>query len=139
MAGNAPPGGLQFCRASDCCACGVEGFRQPAHHLFAPAGAGFAQHEVAADLRVLRREPRSREVTLEDEGDPIELALRHSGISYDLVNLHVGDPTPVLEACSEMRPFAALTGLILVLAAAPALAQNVGQIAHARGGASCPR
>jgi ubiquinone/menaquinone biosynthesis C-methylase UbiE/glutathione S-transferase len=28
---------------------------------------------------------------------PIELALRHSGIPYDLVNLHVGDPTPVIE------------------------------------------
>jgi ubiquinone/menaquinone biosynthesis C-methylase UbiE/glutathione S-transferase len=28
---------------------------------------------------------------------PIELALRHSGIPYDLVNLHVGDPTPVIQ------------------------------------------
>jgi SAM-dependent methyltransferase/glutathione S-transferase len=28
---------------------------------------------------------------------PIELALRHSGIAYDLVNLHVGDPTPVIQ------------------------------------------
>ena len=28
---------------------------------------------------------------------PIELALRHSGIAYDIVNLHVGDPTPVIQ------------------------------------------
>jgi len=28
---------------------------------------------------------------------PIELALRHSGIPYDVVNLHVGDPTPVIQ------------------------------------------
>jgi ubiquinone/menaquinone biosynthesis C-methylase UbiE/glutathione S-transferase len=28
---------------------------------------------------------------------PIELLLRHSGIPYDLVNLHVGDPTPIIE------------------------------------------
>jgi len=28
---------------------------------------------------------------------PIELALRHSGIGYDIVNLHVGDPTPVIQ------------------------------------------
>jgi ubiquinone/menaquinone biosynthesis C-methylase UbiE/glutathione S-transferase len=28
---------------------------------------------------------------------PIELALRHSGIPYDLVNLNVGDPTPVIQ------------------------------------------
>ena len=28
---------------------------------------------------------------------PIELALRHSGIAYDLINLHVGDPTPVIQ------------------------------------------
>ena len=28
---------------------------------------------------------------------PIELALRHSGIAYDVVNLHVGDPTPVIQ------------------------------------------
>jgi ubiquinone/menaquinone biosynthesis C-methylase UbiE/glutathione S-transferase len=28
---------------------------------------------------------------------PIELVLRHSGVPYDLVNLHVGDPTPVIQ------------------------------------------
>ncbi|HEX4139871.1 MAG TPA: methyltransferase domain-containing protein [Candidatus Methylacidiphilales bacterium] len=28
---------------------------------------------------------------------PIELLLRHSGIQFDLVNLHVGDPTPVIQ------------------------------------------
>lgn len=28
---------------------------------------------------------------------PIELILRHSGIAYELVNLHVGDPRPVIE------------------------------------------
>jgi ubiquinone/menaquinone biosynthesis C-methylase UbiE/glutathione S-transferase len=28
---------------------------------------------------------------------PIELALRHSGIPYDVVNLHVGDPTPIIK------------------------------------------
>ena len=28
---------------------------------------------------------------------PIELALRHSGIPYDLVNLHACDPTPVIQ------------------------------------------
>jgi SAM-dependent methyltransferase/glutathione S-transferase len=28
---------------------------------------------------------------------PIELLLRHSGIAFDLVNLHVGDPTPVIQ------------------------------------------
>jgi ubiquinone/menaquinone biosynthesis C-methylase UbiE/glutathione S-transferase len=28
---------------------------------------------------------------------PIELALRHSGLPYDIVNLHVGDPTPVIQ------------------------------------------
>ena len=28
---------------------------------------------------------------------PIEVALRHSGIAYDIVNLHVGDPTPVIQ------------------------------------------
>ena len=28
---------------------------------------------------------------------PIELVLRHSGISYDLVNLHTGDPSPVIQ------------------------------------------
>jgi SAM-dependent methyltransferase/glutathione S-transferase len=28
---------------------------------------------------------------------PVELALRHSGIAYDIVNLHVGDPTPVIQ------------------------------------------
>lgn len=39
-----------------------------------------------------------------------------------------------------MKPFAALAGIALILAAAaPAAAQNATQIAHARGGASCPR
>jgi ubiquinone/menaquinone biosynthesis C-methylase UbiE/glutathione S-transferase len=28
---------------------------------------------------------------------PIELALRHSGIPYDIMNLNMGDPTPVIE------------------------------------------
>jgi ubiquinone/menaquinone biosynthesis C-methylase UbiE/glutaredoxin 2 len=28
---------------------------------------------------------------------PIQLALHHSGIPYDMVNLHVGDPTPVIQ------------------------------------------
>jgi glutathione S-transferase len=28
---------------------------------------------------------------------PIELVLRHSGIAYDVVNLHVGDPAPVIQ------------------------------------------
>jgi ubiquinone/menaquinone biosynthesis C-methylase UbiE/glutathione S-transferase len=28
---------------------------------------------------------------------PIELVLRHSGIPFDMVNLHVGDPTPVIQ------------------------------------------
>ncbi len=28
---------------------------------------------------------------------PIELALRHSGIPYDMVNLHTGDPRPVIQ------------------------------------------
>jgi ubiquinone/menaquinone biosynthesis C-methylase UbiE len=28
---------------------------------------------------------------------PIELALRHSGIPYEVMNLHTGDPTPVIE------------------------------------------
>lgn len=37
-----------------------------------------------------------------------------------------------------MRPFAAL-GLAAALAAAPALAQDAGQIARVQGGASCPR
>ena len=27
----------------------------------------------------------------------VELALRHSGIAYDIVNLHVGDPSPVIQ------------------------------------------
>lgn len=45
----------------------------------------------------------------------------------------------LLEACAEMKPFAALLGAALVIAASvPALAQNAGQIAHARAGASCP-
>ena len=38
-----------------------------------------------------------------------------------------------------MKPLVALVGVVLALAAAPAMAQNVGQISHARGGASCPR
>lgn len=37
-----------------------------------------------------------------------------------------------------MRPFATL-GLMAALAAGPALAQDAGQIARVRGGASCPR
>ena len=37
-----------------------------------------------------------------------------------------------------MRPFAAL-GLLAVLTATPVLAQDAGQIARVRGGASCPR
>lgn len=37
-----------------------------------------------------------------------------------------------------LRPIAAL-GLLAALAAAPALAQDAGQIARVRGGASCPR
>lgn len=37
-----------------------------------------------------------------------------------------------------MRPIAAL-GLVAALFAAPALAQDAGQIARVRGGASCPR
>jgi len=37
-----------------------------------------------------------------------------------------------------MRPFAAL-GLTAALVAGPALAQDAGQIARVRGGASCPR
>jgi len=28
---------------------------------------------------------------------PIELALRHSGLAYDLVNLHTADPTPIVQ------------------------------------------
>ena len=28
---------------------------------------------------------------------PIELALRHSGLGYDIVNLNVGDPTPIVK------------------------------------------
>ncbi len=28
---------------------------------------------------------------------PVELALRHSGVQYDIVNLHVGDPTPIIQ------------------------------------------
>ena len=38
-----------------------------------------------------------------------------------------------------MKPIAALLGAALIAAGAvPALAQNAGQISHARGGASCP-
>ena len=38
-----------------------------------------------------------------------------------------------------MRPLAVLAGVALLLVAAPTMAQNATQIAHARGGASCPR
>ncbi|MEI9963567.1 MAG: pentapeptide repeat-containing protein [Caulobacteraceae bacterium] len=37
-----------------------------------------------------------------------------------------------------MRPPLLLIAALALFAAAPALAQNAGQIAHARGGASCP-
>jgi len=37
-----------------------------------------------------------------------------------------------------MRPLVVLAGAIVLLGAAPAVAQNAVQIAHARGGASCP-